>query len=223
MSSLKNSLKGIEEIGDEGNQLFPVFLKLNQLHILLVGAGNVGLEKLTAILSNSPQTRITVVAENVKPEIQDLADEYTGMNILTRSFDESDLENKDLVILATDQPVLNEAIRGMARQRRLLINVADKPDLCDFYLGSIVKKGNLKIAISTNGKSPTVAKRLKEVLQSSLPDEIDQTLDQINKLRETLEGDFAYKVKKLNEATSILIKEQGTRSKEQGTKSKEQG
>ena len=216
MSSLKNSLTGIEEIANMGNQLFPVFLKLNQLHILLVGAGNVGLEKLTAILSNSPQTRITVVAENVKPEIQDLADEYTGMNIFTRSFNESDLENKDLVILATDQPVLNEAIRGMARERRLLINVADKPDLCDFYLGSIVKKGNLKIAISTNGKSPTVAKRLKEVLQSSLPDEIDQTLDQINKLRETLKGDFAYKVKKLNEATSILIKEQVTRSKEQG-------
>ena len=216
MSSLKNSLTGIEEIANMGNQLFPVFLKLNQLHILLVGAGNVGLEKLTAILSNSPQTRITVVAENVKPEIQDLADEYTGLNIFTRSFNESDLENKDLVILATDQPVLNEAIRGMARERRLLINVADKPDLCDFYLGSIVKKGNLKIAISTNGKSPTVAKRLKEVLQSSLPDEIDQTLDQINKLRETLKGDFAYKVKKLNEATSILIKEQVTRSKEQG-------
>ena len=143
-----------------------------------------------------------------------MADEYPKLNILIKSFEEIDLENKDLVILATDQPVLNESVRQMARKRRLLINVADKPDLCDFYLGSIVKKGNLKLAISTNGKSPTVAKRLKEVLQSSLPEEIDQTLHQINKLRTTLNGDFAYKVKKLNEATSILIKEQGLKSKD---------
>ena len=93
----------------------------------------------------------------------------------------------------------------MARQRHLLINVADKPDLCDFYLGSIVKKGDLKIGISTNGKSPTVAKRLKEIFQTNLPDELDLTLQQMNKLRNTLGGDFAHKVKVLNKATASLV------------------
>jgi len=190
---------------ETGNELFPVFLKLNQLHVLLVGAGNVGLEKLTAILNNSPRTRVTVVAEKVSPEVNSFAQQYPQLLILNKSFEEADLEGKDLVVVATDQPVLNEAIRNLTRDRRLLINVADKPELCDFYLGSIVKKGDLKLGISTNGKSPTVAKRLKEVLSSNLPDELDQTLQQINKLRVTLNGDFAHKVKELNKATAILV------------------
>jgi len=86
-----------------------------------------------------------------------------------------------------------------------LVNIADKPALCDFYLGSIVQKGDLKLAISTNGKSPTVAKRLKEVLNESLPAEIDTTLQQIAELRKTLSGDFTDKVKKLNEVTAVLV------------------
>ncbi|HUH34164.1 MAG TPA: NAD(P)-dependent oxidoreductase, partial [Daejeonella sp.] len=190
---------------EAGNELFPVFLKLNQLHVLLVGAGNVGLEKLIAILSNSPQTRVTIVAERVTQEVRRYAQEFPQVLIFNKGFEEGDLEGKDLVVVATDQPVLNEAIRNLARDRRLLINVADKPELCDFYLGSIVKKGDLKLGISTNGKSPTVAKRLKEVLQTNLPDELDQTLQQINKLRVTLNGDFAHKVKELNKATAILV------------------
>ncbi|WP_026898899.1 TSUP family transporter [Daejeonella oryzae] len=196
---------GIAEFEETGNQLFPVFLKLNHLHVLLVGAGNVGLEKLSAILANSPQTQITVVAQHVSPEVNELAELYSRLRIVKRSFEENDLDNKDLVIVATDQPLINEMIRQLARHRRLLINVADKPDLCDFYLGSIVKKGDLKLGISTNGKSPTVAKRLKEMLQANLPDEIDDTLQQINKLRIKLNGDFAYKVKELNKATAILV------------------
>jgi uncharacterized membrane protein YfcA len=83
--------------------------------------------------------------------------------------------------------------------------VADKPELCDFYLGSIVKKGDLKIGISTNGKSPTIAKRLKELFQDNLPDELDLSLQQMNAFRNTLNGDFAHKVKELNKATAILV------------------
>ncbi|NEU09846.1 TSUP family transporter [Flavihumibacter sp. R14] len=203
--SLPNNIKDIAGKVETGNELFPVFLKLNQLQVLLVGAGNVGLEKLRAILSNSPQTRVTVVGERIAPEIENYVQEYPDVQVFRKSFDESDLDGKDLVVVATGQPVLNEAIRKLARERRLLINVADKPDLCDFYLGSIVKKGDLKLAISTNGRSPTVAKRLKEVLQTNLPDELDETLQQINKLRTTLNGDFAFKVKELNKATAILV------------------
>ena len=65
---------------------------------------------------------------------------------------------------------MSSQIRDEAKSRGKLVNVADKPELCDFYLSSVVKKGDLKIAISTNGKSPTTAKRLKEVLQEALPD-----------------------------------------------------
>ncbi|MCX6295313.1 MAG: TSUP family transporter [Bacteroidetes bacterium] len=85
--------------------------------------------------------------------------------------------------------------------------MADTPDMCDFYLGSIVQKGDLKIAISTNGKSPTLAKRLKEVFNDALPVDTQQSIDNLNVLRSQLKGDFTKKVKELNKVTAILIEE----------------
>lgn len=189
------------------NQLFPVFLKLNELHVVLIGAGNIGLEKLNALLHNSPQTRITIIAERVLSEVQQLIITYPQISIRQKTFEADDLNEADLVVAATGDNELNEQIRQAARQRKLLINVADKPDLCNFYLGSIVKKGDLKIAISTNGKSPTVAKRLKQVLSEALPDDLDTTLQHMNALRLQLKGNFADKVKALNEATAILVEQ----------------
>jgi siroheme synthase-like protein len=202
-----NELTTVQDEKTGSNQLFPVFLKLNELHTVLIGAGNVGLEKLTAILHNSNDARVTVIAKTVIPAIRDLAITYPTITIKEKAFIDSDLNNADLVIAATDDSVLNTYIRDSAHQRKLLINVADKPDLCDFYLGSIVKKGDLKIGISTNGKSPTIAKRLKEVLNESLPADLHITLQQMSDLRNSLSGDFTYKVKKLNEVTSVLVEQ----------------
>ncbi|MGN6637558.1 MAG: TSUP family transporter [Mucilaginibacter sp.] len=189
----------------EGNQLFPIFLKLNDLHTVLIGGGNVGLEKLTAIVVNSPQARVTVIATEFLPEVHTLASAYSGVKVIQKSFSDTDLDTADIVVAATNDNELNTYIRESAHERKLLINVADKPELCDFYLGSIVQKGDLKLAISTNGKSPTVAKRIKEVLNDNLPGELDITLQQMNELRNSLSGDFAYKVKRLNEVTSVLV------------------
>lgn len=194
------------EVKKDGNQLFPVFLKLNQLKVLLVGGGNIGLEKLQAVLSNSPETKIDIVSETFLPEVLDFVAAYPEVKLIHRKFESNDLAGQDLVILATGDNSLNAEIRTVARELNVLINVADKPELCDFYLGSIVKKGDLKIAISTNGKSPTIAKRLKEIFQENLPDELDLTLQQMNKLRNTLKGDFSHKVNELNKATALLIK-----------------
>lgn len=190
----------------EGNQLFPVFIKLNELHTLVIGAGPVGLEKLTALLNNSKRARITVVAETVITEVSDLVAAYPSVTILQKSFEPADLDGINFVIAATNNNVLNEQIKLEANQRNLLVNVADKPELCDFYLGSIVQKGDLKIAISTNGKSPTIAKRLKEVLTESLPNGLAITLKQMQILRNMLKGDFNSKVERLNEVTEILMK-----------------
>lgn len=188
-----------------GNQLFPVFLKLNQLHTVLIGAGNVGLEKLNAILHNSKEARVTVIAKSVIQGVYELANTYPAVKIIEKAFSDEDLDDADLVIAATDDSKLNTYIRESAHQRKLLINVADKPDLCDFYLGSIVQKGDLKIGISTNGKSPTIAKRLREVLDENIPAELDQSLQHMSQLRDTLSGDFADKVKKLNQMTAVLV------------------
>lgn len=192
-----------------GNPLFPVFLQLNELHVLLVGGGKVGLEKLTALLENSPNTTVTLVAREISMEVRDYVVAYPRVQLLERTFDDNDLHGADLVVVASNNPELNERIRQECRKRHLLINVADKPDLCDFYLGSIVKKGNLKLGISTNGKSPTIAKRIKELLNEALPEEIDETLTYMSQLRDLLKGDFNDKVKALNAHTASLLSKEG--------------
>jgi len=192
---------------EKGNELFPIFLKLQNFQTLLVGAGNVGLEKLEAMLYNSPDAKILVVADMVLDTVHQLISNYPKVKLSERRFEENDLNNIQLLVLATDNKELHQRIRLVAKEKGILVNVADTPELCDFYLGSIVKKGNLKIAISTNGKSPTVAKRLKQVLSENIPDEIDETLNQMSQLRNTLKGDFAFKLKKMNEATAGLVEE----------------
>jgi uncharacterized protein len=96
----------------------------------------------------------------------------------------------------------------MAKDRKILTNVADTPVLCDFYLGSIVQKGNLKIAISTNGKSPTVAKRMREVFTEVIPNEMENVLQNMSTIRNHLKGNFAEKVKQLNHITTVLSDKQ---------------
>jgi hypothetical protein len=189
------------------NQLFPVFLKLEHLHVLIIGGGNIGLEKITAVLNNSPEAIVSLVARKVLPEIKAFRDKSEKLIITEKAFEVSDLDGQDIVIAATGDRAVSELIRAEATKRKILINVADTPDLCDFYLGSIVQKGDLKIAISTNGKSPTLAKRIKEVFNEALPDDTQQSIESLNTLRNQLKGDFAAKVKKLNEITSVLTSE----------------
>ena len=191
----------------EGNQLFPVFMKLNELHTVVIGGGPVGLEKLTAIMNNSNAAKVTLVAEQLIDELREFAVLFPTVSLIQKSFEPHDLNEANLVVAATNNHELNLEIKSAAKLRGLLVNVADKPELCDFYLGSIVKKGDLKVAISTNGKSPTVAKRLKEVLSESLPEELNTALQQMNALRNSLQGDFSSKVKKLNEVTEILTRD----------------
>jgi siroheme synthase-like protein len=203
--SKKENIVNTSASVDKKNQLYPVFLKLDQLELLLVGAGNVGLEKLHSLLANSPEAKISVIAPDVKDEVRKLVYKHPSCKLTQREFQPGDLDNKDLVILATDNKELHEQIKTQAAGKGILVNVADTPELCDFYLSSIVQKGNLKIAISTNGKSPTAAKRIKEVLHDALPGELDDVIENLHKVRSKLNGNFEYKVKKLNKLTKTLV------------------
>ena len=187
------------------NPLFPIFLKANQLKVLIVGGGYVALEKLTALWNNSKDAEVILVAPAIQQEIKEYLTTDKKLTLLERTFELSDLNGIDWVIIAVGEIGLSEAIRIEAKKFNLLVNVADKPELCDFYLGSIVTKGNLKIAISTNGKSPTFAKRLKQVLNESLPSNMDESLENLNFLRDQLKGDFQNKVDKLNQYTAKLV------------------
>lgn len=188
-----------------GNDLFPVFLKLEQLRLLIVGGGKVGLEKLHAVVHNSPATKILLVASEISPAIKELAQQHPSIRLQERPYETADLDECDLAIVAVNDRTLSESIHADAKQKDKLINVADTPELCDFYLSAVVKKGNLKIAISTNGKSPTIAKRLKETFSEALPGELDEVLDNMNIIRNKLNGNFEYKVKKLNALTRVLV------------------
>jgi siroheme synthase-like protein len=188
----------------ETNCLFPVFLKLEQLRLLIVGGGNVGLEKLHTVLHNSPATDITIVALQISDAVRAVAERHDNISLIEGSYDESLLNNTDIIIVAVNDRSLGQQVCIDAHQRGLLVNVADTPELCDFYLGAVVKKGNLKVAVSTNGKSPTIAKRLKEAFSEVLPDELDEVLDNMEVIRKKMNGNFAKKVNDLNHLTRTL-------------------
>ena len=151
-----------------------------------------------------------MLATWVNPEIEKLLQEKKNhrVDIIIKSFEPKDIQDHyDLVVAATNFKELNQDIRLAAKAKGKLINVADTPDLCDFCLGSIVTKGWLKIAISTNGKSPTFAKRFRQILEEVLPDETSKLLDNLYIIRDRLQVDFTEKVKTLNQITSSLVNE----------------
>lgn len=189
---------------EEGNLLFPVFFRLDKVSLVVIGGGAVGLEKTEAILRNNGAARIKLVAPEIREEIQQLASKHKGLELVYKPFSPDDLDGADLIISATCIKALNAEVHNEAKRRKIICNVADTPDLCDFYMCSVVKKGDLKLGISTNGKSPTFAKRMRELLDDILPSSIHELLANLNTIRDQLKGDFEYKVKKMDELTSSM-------------------
>lgn len=189
----------------DANFLFPVFLKLEKLKLLIVGGGYVGQEKLLAVIQNSPKTNIRLIAINISDDIQNIAQQYPNINLIEKPYEAADIDGADIVIAALNDPAVSTQVSIDAKQKGKLVNVADKPELCDFYLSSIVQKGNLKIAISTNGKSPTIAKRIKEFLNDVLPGNMNELLDNMQQIRNKIGGSFEEKVRQLNELTKKLV------------------
>jgi len=188
----------------ERNELYPIFLKVNILNILIIGGGNVGLEKLHFLLKSSPNANVDVLAKRFLPETVELAKKH-GVKLIKTSFKRKYLKKRHLVIAATNDRALNKKIYTNAKKRYLLANIADTPEYCDFYMGGIVNKGHVKIAISTNGKSPTTAKRLRQFFEEVIPEDISHMVENLNEYRKTIKGDFGEKVNKLNEITQTLI------------------
>lgn len=187
----------------ERNELYPIFLKLHKLNVLIVGGGNVGLEKLSFLLKSSPNANVEVVATTFLPEIEILAEKY-NLTLTKAKFKKKMLKKRHMVIACTDDLLVNKRIYDLSQERYLICNIADTPELCDYYLGGIVTKGNVKIAISTNGKSPTTAKRLREFFEEVIPEDINKMVENLNEYRKTLKGNFEDKVKRMNEITDSL-------------------
>jgi len=189
---------------EERNNLYPIFLKVEQLNVLIVGGGNVALEKLSFLLKSSPNAKVQMVAPFFRDETIALAADF-GIEMIKGIYSDTLLNNKHIVIATTDNIDVNIEVYEDCKQRNILVNVADNPPYCDFYMGGIVTKGNVKIAISTNGKSPTTAKRLRQFFEDVIPDNIDDMVKNLNVFRKTIKGDFEEKVETLNEFTKGLI------------------
>lgn len=191
------------------NNLYPIFLKLEKLNGLIVGGGSTAYEKLFFMLKNSPQVNLQLVAKEIEPEIFDIISEYkANVEIIGGEYNFNYLKDKSFVIAATNDYDTNLRIVYDARLNNTLVNVADTPDLCDFYLGSVVTKDDLKIAISTNGKSPTFAKRVREFLEDLFPGETTELIENLHNIRNGLQGkEFKQKVQRLNELTSELLRQ----------------
>ncbi|MDG3580996.1 MULTISPECIES: precorrin-2 dehydrogenase/sirohydrochlorin ferrochelatase family protein [Galbibacter] len=189
---------------EERNELYPVFLKVHALQILIVGGGNVALEKLTFLLKSSPNAKVCLLAPFFREETVAKAKVF-GLEIIKDAYHKKYLQGKDIVIATTNDETVNVQVYKDCKEKNILVNVADNPPYCDFYMGGIVTKGNVKIAISTNGKSPTTAKRLRQFFEEVIPENIDDLVQNLNAYRKTIKGNFEEKVEKLNEFTKSLV------------------
>lgn len=187
------------------NALYPIFLKLDKINTLIVGGGNIGLEKLNFILTQSPRANIKIVSPEFHPEIILIAIANKNIQLLERKFVDSDLANIKILILATNNLELNTQIYFKAQKKNILTNMVDKPEFCDFYTGAVLQKGNIKIGISSNGVSPTIAKRLKQLFNEAIPENISASSENLNKIRTKLKGNLKLKVAILNQLTEVLV------------------
>ncbi|APU10668.1 siroheme synthase [Cellulophaga lytica] len=188
----------------ERNNLYPVFLKTSQLHVLIVGGGNVAEEKLRFLTKSSPDAVVTMVSPWYAEKTLQLANKF-NVTTITDVYNISYLDAKHMVVATTDNVEVNVQVYKDCRAQFKLVNVADNPPYCDFYMGGIVTKGNVKIGISTNGKSPTTAKRLRQFFEDVIPEDINKMVQNLNNYRKTIKGDFEEKVDKMNQITSSLV------------------
>jgi uroporphyrin-III C-methyltransferase/precorrin-2 dehydrogenase/sirohydrochlorin ferrochelatase len=160
--------------------LLPIFLKLDDRRCLLVGAGNVARDKIGTLLKTGVQLR--VVAPNAHPEVRQLAIEGK-LEWLERRFELTDLDGNFLVIAATDSPEVNAQVYRGAVERNILCNSVDDIPNCDFFFGSVVRRGDLQVAISTGGESPAFAQHLRREIDEHLPQDISPWLEDLGRLR----------------------------------------
>jgi precorrin-2 dehydrogenase/sirohydrochlorin ferrochelatase len=165
------------------NKLFPIFVKLENRLVVVVGGGSVAESKIASLLA--ADARVCVVSPRVTPTIAKWA-EQTKVVWLQRGFGPGDLRRAYLVIAATAAKGVNEAVFREAEERGILCNAVDDIANCHFYFGSVVQRGDLQIAISTNGKSPALAQRLRKELELQFGPEYEMWLEWLGSAREAL-------------------------------------
>ena len=168
--------------------LFPAFLKLADRQVLVVGGGAIATGKIPGLLEAG--AKVTVVAPNVNAQIREWVDAQR-LRWFPKRFEAKDLDGKFLVVAATALPEVNAAVFQEADRRQILCNAVDDIEHCHFYYGAIVQRGDLQIAISTNGKSPALAQRLRKELEEQFGPEYEAWVEELGRERERVRDDAA--------------------------------
>jgi uroporphyrin-III C-methyltransferase / precorrin-2 dehydrogenase / sirohydrochlorin ferrochelatase len=163
--------------------LFPIFVKLQGRLVVVVGGGNIAAGKIPGLLQ--AQALVRVIAPQINSQVSAWLD-AGEIEWLEKEFAPADLQDATLVIAATSIPAVNAAVFQAAEARGIFCNAVDDISNCHFYYGSIVQRGDLQIAISTNGKSPALAQRLRKELEQQYPTEYAAWLDSLGDAREKL-------------------------------------
>jgi len=158
-----------------------VFLKLAGRPVVVIGGGPVAERKVRALLES--KASVTVVSPDVTPGLRDLAG-AGGVRWEPRPYRPGDLDGARLVYAATDEPAVNAAVRVDANRAGIWVNVADEPEACDFLAPAVVRRGDLTIAVSTNGASPALARRIREQLEAEFGPEYAEALRELRARRE---------------------------------------
>ncbi len=160
---------------------YPIYLDIENRNVLVIGGGNVCARKVETMLKYG--ARVTVVSPHFSDEIEKWAHDG-DIQLLRKKYDESDLTNANIVIASTDDEIVNTQIAADCRRRRIPVNVVDVTHLCEFIVPAIIEKGSVQIAISTGGKSPAVARTLKEDLDRLIGPEYDEANRLLGTLRD---------------------------------------
>lgn len=159
---------------------YPIFLNMTGKKVLVVGGGLVAQRKVETLLEYS--ALISLLSRELTPRLNDLVKDKK-ITFLGSEFTEEHLEGMFLVIAATDDPMLNRQVSRSAQQRGLLINAVDQPEDCNFIVPSIVRRGDLQVAISTSGKSPALARKIRHELEQRFGEEYEKLLFLMGRIR----------------------------------------
>ena len=166
--------------------LFPIFVKLQNRLVVVVGGGTVAEGKISGLLTAG--ARVRVIAPEANASITGLV-QQERIEWRVKAFEPADLEDAFLVIAATSASGVNDAVYREADARGILCNAVDDVEHCHFYYGSVVQRGDLQIAISTNGRSPALAQRLRKELENQFGPEYEAWLESLGSARELLRAD----------------------------------
>jgi precorrin-2 dehydrogenase len=184
--------------------LFPMFLKLEGRQVLVVGAGKVGEPKISGLLETG--ARIRVVALEASPAVRAWARDGK-IELELRAFSADDLEGAFLAVVATNSRTLNERTYDEAQRRGVLCNVVDVPDLCDFFYPAVVRRGDLQIAISTAGQSPSLAQKLRQQLEKQFGPGYASWVAELGETRKLILASDLDKERKLDLLHSLASRE----------------